>query len=576
MNGKDSFEDYVVQTTPVPSAYVAFVSAYSSLILLFILYLILCAKDYEQVKPPTEEELDETAESPTRVTQAEERSPHAGQAPESQEQAPSSLQSIIKTNTTPSRKKSGVHHDLPVIEHRVQAQSPLPTTTAGIPQTHGIENLSAVPSAATTSRISRKSNHHKRSDAWVPLRALDLTGMRWNRSKIMARAVTMERSLRQERLSQVSDEAGSIMSRSRGSWASGNPPGPRGMSQLASEVLGRETVEGEAEFYRNRYILHSSRRRSASNISSTSEVSRMPSLSPDAVSPQDAADAHDVGQGLPAADPQRLIAPRCYDYLFSLVEPDFELKRIFLLSAQPTLNALAGPIFRLILVAIISHFIGTDAMVAFVFVSLFLRLTTEEISGAVTDAEASLVQDSLGQGGDAGFFMAGKYQQIAIWAQLILILPVLVLYIVFMENIINWFGLNDNIASLAEYYARLISVDFIVQAVCKAFMLVFHVTDQARFESHIDLGATVFTLIAVSVVLGFSNQPTLRTVASIQIIVGATKAMVKIGFVFRQGLIRPFQAGLFQSRAFMVSVERIFFLYCGDITYRNYRRIGMY
>ncbi|KAL7577273.1 hypothetical protein ACA910_002018 [Epithemia clementina (nom. ined.)] len=382
------------------------------------------------------------------------------------------------------------------------------------------------------------------------------------------------------------------------------------MSDVASHVLETQTVEGEAEYYRQRYIQKSAAQRqqqqhlffqqqqqqaasraanynnrplvnsgaslpnfrrlallrgtskgTPSVISRTSSGrSRMPALSPDVVSPEDAADAFDPGMSLPdhfsefgddekyEADHGWYASSSCCVNLLDLAEPDDEVRRILCLAAPSTLSAVAEPFFRLGMVAIISHFIDTDSMIAFVLVILFVRITTEELSGAITDAESSMLHQALSMGGDSGFFMAGRNIQMAILLQLFLAVPILLAWALVMEDVVSWLvpG-NDQVGRLAAEYTHIIVIDYALQAASRTFMLVFHVTGQAQFELNVDLIAAAVTIAAISLTSSLAEEPTLKWIAGVQVVIGVIKIATKVGIVVFKGLLEPYRKGLLGS-----------------------------
>jgi Na+-driven multidrug efflux pump len=310
-------------------------------------------------------------------------------------------------------------------------------------------------------------------------------------------------------------------------------------------------VEGEAEFYRNRYIQRSSRRPQRGPASlSGSDRTHLPPLSPDALSPNDAADAHDPGtlnafQAPPPGVGDRLFA--CCDLdMKGVGGPDFETKRLLTLAIPTTINAVADPFFRIILVAMISHFIDTNSMIAYVLVVLFLRVTTVELSIAIIDAESTMLQDALSLGNDPGHVIAGHRVQLAVFMQLLLTVPVLVAWVFGIDNVVLWLTPETpEVAELARQYTQVIVIDFALQAIAKAFMLVFHLTGHGRFEINVDLCSTALTIIVVAATVGVVAEPTLVLIGWIQVCIGIFKLLAKIYYVVIRGWLKPYRPGLF-------------------------------
>ena len=447
-----------------------------------------------------------------------------------------------------------------------------------IPNGSPVENgdrASAVPSA-TSSRLRNESvvstgSFRRRRSA----RPWDLSSRRpWGHSRPVARADFVRSSLEAERQSQLSEEGSHASRRSRSSWASSRPrhrTHSRVVSDAASSILSGEVVEGEADFYRQRYLRRSRGR--LRRTPSESDMSLMPPLSPDALSPEDAADAHDVGRRNRIEDYQEPELPEffrtgplgaclnCFDKVLDLADHDYESQRLLSLAIPSTIGAVADPLFRLFLMAIISHFVkDTNAMAAYVLVVLFLRLTNEEVSGAVTDVESNLVKDALAQGGDLGFEDAGRFVQQAIVMQIIVGAPILLLWVAYMDDVVLWFlsdpDIPDNeMATIAGEYASVIIIEYILRGACRAFMLPFHLSGQAQFERNIDTLAAIFTIVAIVTVaaqLEEPREPSLFWIGCIQVIVCVAATIVKVSYVVLRGWVEPYRRGLLCSCA-MVS-----------------------
>ena len=77
-------------------------------------------------------------------------------------------------------------------------------------------------------------------------------------------------------------------------------------------------------------------------------------------------------------------------------------------------------------------------MVAFVLVILFVQITTEELSSAISNVASSMLHQALSQGGDTSFLLAGKHMHMAVLTQLLLAIPILLASALLMENVVDW------------------------------------------------------------------------------------------------------------------------------------------
>ena len=437
------------------------------------------------------------------------------------------------------------------------------------------DGLSSVPSAASTSRLQTSSAAVRRdTPALKPIRSWDLGSRPWGRSRPLGRAALISRSIALERQSQLSEENASHGSRrSKISWMSGPPRGPRPhrtMSDAASHILDEGEVEGEAEYYRQKYVHRSRTRRRQMSVSTAGSL--MPPLSPDVLAPEDAADAHDAGQVNRLEDFQQpdffqsdrfgLCSPCCRGLgrLLELAESDYESRRILGQAVPSTIDAVADPLYRSVLLAIISHYIGTDSTTAFVLSIMFIRLTTEEISGAITDVETDLVKEALSTGGEQSFANAGRCVQLAIIMQILLGVPILIIWAFLMDELVLWLVSDAEIANLAASYTKVIIVDYIFRGITRAFMLPFHLSGRIQFERNIDVMATILTLTAVAVAASNTDDPdgpALKDIGWIQVIIGVAKTITKIFYLWMKGLLQPYFSG-FTALVVCISVQSAF------------------
>lgn len=442
--------------------------------------------------------------------------------------------------------------------------------------TRNTDRLSNAPSAATTSRLhdglyrnlsrSDLQKQRKRSST----KALNVL----SRGKALSRKENLERSVEQERqyVKKFLANAGSGGEAFRPSFSATS-------SEAAGRVLGINSVECEATYYCRKFpIMRSSavsqngsgRRPSYSMAEGSENFSIMQPLDQEAIGPDDAASnmVEPGRSGVPIAytdylaqlerdrkerfllDPDRnAIAARLAD-LLDLAETDHETKRIATLAISSTMAALLDPLVRIILISVISYSVNTDSMVAYVLVNLVIRVTMEEISGAIVDAESNMLQDALLMGGDVGQYQAGQFMQLAILMQLLIGVPVLVCWIVLIDNLVFWLVGVENIAIIASQYTAVIIIDYMFRGLTKTFMLPFYISGQAKFEATVDFIATLLLTAAIGVIYATSEGPNSISLASIgwiQVIIGVAVTITKIAVVTLKGWLKPFRSGLLQK-----------------------------
>ena len=337
----------------------------------------------------------------------------------------------------------------------------------------------------------------------------------------------------------------------------------------------------------------------------------------DDISPLDAADADDPGKvrafptsagvpiGMAGKAPCAAVCCTALEPWLDVAEPNEEWNRLLGLAIPMTLGSIVEPLSRCILLGILSQWVGTYAMVAYLLVNLLYRMTGEILSVAVTDAESALVQMALtssaagnnanqGQEGNTnnnnngstftkgGYLLAGQYVQLSCLLQLILIGTVLLLWHFWIEDVIFWWVDSSEMASLAKSYFEIILILFLAQALYRAVTVPCHMrgTAHTTFETAMDIFVTAATLITSVVVLSqtadvpseyqqqldknayYSYSPEARvedsrtaliTVAWIQVNIGIAACVLKLAFCIVKGWLDHFWAGLIRSFAVLVS-----------------------
>jgi Na+-driven multidrug efflux pump len=327
-------------------------------------------------------------------------------------------------------------------------------------------------------------------------------------------------------------------------------------------------MEGEAQFYRQRYMERNQRRRRGPMSSASSARSFIGALSPDAISPDMAADAHDPGTlnngytngyfsgsttGGGGGDDDCLNCCSPVGNLLDYSDLDFETRRILTLTFPATIESAMDPLFRLGVVVLISNFLNTNSMVAFVIVSLLLRTSAEEVTGALVDAQSSLLQEAIAEGGNMGFLLSGQAVQLGIHIQFLIMVPLLGIWAIFMEDVVSWLvPENPEIAQVSADYAQIILLEFYIKALSRSFMLLFHLTGQAQFELNVDLTMYAVTIAVIAIASSVvSGGISLEGIAWIQVMVSAISALGKMAYILRKGLVKPYQQGLLGSFALL-------------------------
>ena len=247
--------------------------------------------------------------------------------------------------------------------------------------------------------------------------------------------------------------------------------------------------------------------------------------------------------------PQTLI--KTIDVAADIANPDREMKRIVGLGIPLTLGAVSDSVFQAIIVAVISNSIGTDSMAAFILVSLFLGLS-DDLVGAIADAESALCSHTLSMG---NMNLVGQYVQLATGFHLIVFAAIMVLWISYMDSIVEWLVASPDIAAIALSYTRISVFQHLLQTLSRTFTVLFHLVGSENFESQVDFCEGLLTVIMVACVLPLYGDATLDSVGWMQLTTAMGAFVVKLMHAATRGWTSLFWRGLLGDGAFRVSLR---------------------
>ena len=133
-------------------------------------------------------------------------------------------------------------------------------------------------------------------------------------------------------------------------------------------------------------------------------------------------------------------------YMWTIVRYDRETKRILRLAIPFTFSAIVDNTSELIILAIISHTLGTDAMVAYAMTDGLVGITSS-FMGGWHEAVTSLVSMACGA---QNYDLAGQYVQIACISYVLCEIPVGCIWVATMSKILLLMGFDDSVAMLGQ------------------------------------------------------------------------------------------------------------------------------
>lgn len=169
-------------------------------------------------------------------------------------------------------------------------------------------------------------------------------------------------------------------------------------------------------------------------------------------------------------DPENIMMPQtstqtCYDFLrnkmqfiWSIAKYDNESNRIIRLAVPFTISAIIETASDLFILAIISHNLGTDSMIAYVMVDVIVGISSSFMGGWV-EAVSSL--GSMAYGAD-NYELAGQYVQAASICFVLSMIPFVFIWGMTIGSILQLMGFNEQVQVLAnEYVYAIVIMDMI-------------------------------------------------------------------------------------------------------------------
>jgi Na+-driven multidrug efflux pump len=135
-------------------------------------------------------------------------------------------------------------------------------------------------------------------------------------------------------------------------------------------------------------------------------------------------------------------------HIWNIAKIDQEMKRISKLATTFIFSALSRSVSELIILAIISHALGTDEMIAYAVVGLITGVTSTFLGGWI-EAISSLGSMSYGA---RNYKLTGQYVQISFIAYLLCEIPVAIIWSLCMGKIILLLGFDESVAFIGQNY----------------------------------------------------------------------------------------------------------------------------
>ena len=231
-------------------------------------------------------------------------------------------------------------------------------------------------------------------------------------------------------------------------------------------------------------------------------------------------------------------------FFVGLAELDHETKKLLGLTIPFTISAFVETAVDLTILAIVSHMLGTEAMVAYALTSIIVGLTSEFIGG-ILESQSSLASMALGA---RNYRLAGSYLQLCITLELIAYVPLVILWNLFTDDVMLWLGFDETIANLAQDFSRVAVWIDVVGDVSEAYS---DFQEVIGHEWYANVLGVIESISAVGVVVLFTLyfDPTLVLIGVALIVNTVFFFLLNVAITRWKGWMFPFYPGLIGHNA---------------------------
>jgi hypothetical protein len=237
-----------------------------------------------------------------------------------------------------------------------------------------------------------------------------------------------------------------------------------------------------------------------------------------------------------------------FDRIVAISEWDYEMKRIVKLSIPYTLKALLLGINQTITVAIISQFVGTEAVVAFVLVELLLGMSFQFFGGIVS-TEATLCSQAVGA---RNYKLAGQYVQICAIIFSVCSIPNTLVWFVVVDDVLMLFGFNDNVARIGHAYAVVLLFRQWLSGVNNAYHELLNVIDHEKWSTFMAVLEDTLGVLVIVAVVTTKPDTSLQEIGLIKLAVAIMGFIFNCWFTVYKGWMNKYLEGMIGSFALTV------------------------
>ena len=235
---------------------------------------------------------------------------------------------------------------------------------------------------------------------------------------------------------------------------------------------------------------------------------------------------------------------RCASML-AIVKCDRETNRLMVLVGPFTVDAVSGAFFGAVTLAIVSHYLGVDALSAFVIVNLLIGMT-DTFVGGVADSLNTVCSHAIGA---ENYSLAGQYVQIAMVLYILCSVPIVACWWFLMDDCIRLFGMDAHVVAMGADYAKVVIFDYVAGGLFDEFIALLDVSGYALPATMFDVLGGAIDMMSVWLLLMYVEEMNLFWVGVAQLGTSVVLYIIFGTFAVYKGWLDPFWSGMTKTFA---------------------------
>ena len=227
--------------------------------------------------------------------------------------------------------------------------------------------------------------------------------------------------------------------------------------------------------------------------------------------------------------------------LWDMARPDENMAQINKTAAPWILQRISNDVHKIIVVALLSQFVGNDAMLAYVAVELVLGIFSS-LSAGIYSASYRHASIAVNAGDN---FLAGQYCRISIFYTFLAGIPTVAFAILFMDEVLALLGFSAHVVDIAHSYSFVWAISNIVESFDESWSVLLDICDDGgKFGAILDFYLDAIELLISILAIAVFNVNSLFLVSVMWLAGVVFFTWRKMIIVHRSGKLCQFYSGL--------------------------------